>query len=102
MCQLSGDRSKVGTSEGDRNQVRKTEEDSTDDDSREINEKDTVESDQCILIKSRLKAVDVGKEGLEDEQEYVDKCFEQVVQHDESSRDRREARDLRRGMVYMR
>ncbi len=47
--------------------MRKTEEDSTDDDSGDMSKKDTVEGDQCILIKSRLKAADVGNVRLENE-----------------------------------
>lgn len=47
--------------------MRKTEEESTEDDSGEVDKKDTVERNQCILIESGLKAVDVGEEGLEDE-----------------------------------
>ncbi len=66
--------------------MRKTEEDSTDDHNREIDEKNTVECNQCILIEPRLKAIDIGEEGLEDEQKYVDECFQHIVQHGESSR----------------
>lgn len=47
--------------------MRKTEEESTEDDSGEVDKKDTVESNQCILIKTGLKAVDVGEERLENE-----------------------------------